>query len=83
MTVPFLTWCNVRIQQAIGTSAAVGLPIALSGALGYMINGWSAVGVPEYSIGYVSLPAVVLISAVSYFTAPVGARLAHRRRWRP
>ncbi|ULR31203.1 sulfite exporter TauE/SafE family protein [Dickeya fangzhongdai] len=78
LTVPFLTWCNVRIQQAIGTSAAVGLPIALSGALGYVINGWSATGLPAFSVGYVSLPAVVLISAVSFFTAPVGARLAHR-----
>lgn len=78
LTVPFLTWCNVRIQQAIGTSAAVGLPIALAGALGYMINGWSAEGLPSYSVGYVFLPAVVLISVVSYFTAPFGARLAHR-----
>ncbi|MFQ6565391.1 sulfite exporter TauE/SafE family protein, partial [Dickeya dianthicola] len=78
LTVPFLTWCNVRIQQAIGTSAAVGLPIALSGALGYVINGWSVTDLPAFSVGYVSLPAVVLISAVSFFTAPVGARLAHR-----
>ncbi|WP_192456306.1 sulfite exporter TauE/SafE family protein [Musicola keenii] len=78
LTVPFLTWCNVRIQQAIGTSAAVGLPIALAGALGYMVNGWSATGLPAFSMGYVSLPAVVLISMVSFFTAPVGARLAHR-----
>ncbi|KAA8997366.1 sulfite exporter TauE/SafE family protein [Affinibrenneria salicis] len=78
LTVPFLTWCNVRIQQAIGTSSAVGLPIALSGAAGYMINGWSATGLPAYSAGYVLLPAVLLISLVSYFTAPFGARLAHR-----
>lgn len=78
LTVPFLSWCNVRMQQAIGTSAAVGLPIALAGALGYMINGWSASGLPAFSLGYVSLPAVVLISGVSFFTAPVGARLAHR-----
>lgn len=78
LTVPFLTWCNVRIQQAIGTSAAVGLPIALAGALGYLINGWSANGLPAYSLGFVSLPAVALISVVSFFTAPFGARLAHR-----
>lgn len=78
LTVPFLTWCNVRIQQAIGTSAAVGLPIALAGALGYMINGWSTAGMPTYTLGYVSMPAVLLISAVSFFTAPFGARLAHR-----
>ncbi|MFP1916679.1 sulfite exporter TauE/SafE family protein [Lonsdalea quercina] len=78
LTVPFLTWCNVRIQQAIGTSAAVGLPIALAGALGYMVNGWDAPRLPHYSLGYVSLPAVLMISLVSFFTAPVGARLAHR-----
>ena len=30
LTVPFLAWCNVRVQHGIGTSAAVGLPIALS-----------------------------------------------------
>lgn len=78
LTVPFLTWCNVRIQQAIGTSAAVGLPIALSGAVGYMINGWSESGMSDYRIGFVYLPAVALISVVTYFTAPVGAHLAHR-----
>lgn len=78
LTVSFLNWCNVRIQQAIGTSAAVGLPIALSGSVGYMINGWGSSGTPDYSIGYVYLPAVVLISVISYFTAPLGAKLAHR-----
>ena len=40
LTVPFLTWCNVRVQNAIGTSAAVGLPIAIGGTLGYIFNGW-------------------------------------------
>ncbi|GKX54931.1 UPF0721 transmembrane protein [Leminorella grimontii] len=78
LTVSFLSWCNVRIQNAIGTSAAVGLPIALSGSIGYMINGWGSAGTPDYSIGYVYLPAVILISVVSYFTAPLGAKLAHR-----
>lgn len=78
LTVSFLTWCNVRIQHAIGTSAAVGLPIALAGAAGYMINGWNVPNTLEYSIGYVYLPAVVLISGVSYFIAPLGARLAHK-----
>ncbi|SUB82257.1 Sulfite exporter TauE/SafE [Pragia fontium] len=78
LTVAFLTWCNVRIQNAIGTSAAVGMPIALAGTVGYMINGWHAPNTPDYSVGYVYLPAVVLISIVSYFTAPIGARLAHK-----
>lgn len=77
LTVPFLTWCNVVIQKAIATSAAVGLPIALAGSLGYMINGTSE-GLPAGSIGFVNLPAVLLISTISFFTAPYGVALAHK-----
>lgn len=79
LTVPFLTWCNVSIRQAIATSAAVGLPIALAGAAGYILNGWGAeVIAGGWTLGYVSVPAVLLISVVSVFTAPLGAMLAHR-----
>lgn len=78
LSVPFMTWCNVKMQNAIGTSAAIGLPIALAGALGYLINGWNSTGLPDWSVGYVYLPALILISLVSTFTAPLGARLAHR-----
>jgi uncharacterized membrane protein YfcA len=47
LTVPFLTWCNVRVQKAIGTSAAVGFPIAVGGSLGYVFNGWGHPGLPQ------------------------------------
>lgn len=76
MTVPFLVWCNVAIQRAIGTSAAVGFPIALAGAAGYLVNGLSA-ELPQYSLGFVYLPALAGISAASMMTAPLGAKLAH------
>lgn len=78
LTVPFLTWCNLKVQQAIGTSAAVGLPIAVSGTIGYVISGWHAADLPPWSLGYVYLPSVALISVVSFFTAPLGVKLAHR-----
>lgn len=78
LTVPFLTWCNVKVQHAIGTSAAVGLPIALAGALGYLINGWGTLGLPSTAWGYVYLPALLLMAPLSILTAPLGARLAHR-----
>lgn len=78
MTVPFLTWCNQRLPVAIGTSAAVGLPIALAGAVGYLVNGWSATDLPEYSLGYVYWPAVVAMATASLFTARIGASLAHK-----
>lgn len=78
LTVPFLVWCNISLPVAIGTSAAVGLPIALSGAVGYIVNGWNQIGLPAYTLGYVFWPAVVAMASMSFFTAPLGAKLAHR-----
>jgi uncharacterized membrane protein YfcA len=78
MTVPFLTWCNVKVQHAIGTSAAVGLPIAIGGTLGYIFNGWNEAGLPAGSLGYVYLPALAVLVVATMAVAPVGARLAHR-----
>ncbi|WP_068804020.1 sulfite exporter TauE/SafE family protein [Thauera phenolivorans] len=78
LSVPFMTWCNVKVQNAIGTSAAIGLPIALAGTVGYLVNGWNAAGTPPLTLGYVYLPALVFVSLVSMATAPYGARLAHR-----
>jgi uncharacterized membrane protein YfcA len=78
LSVPFMTWCNISIQRAIGTSAAIGLPIALAGTVGYLANGWNVIGMPPLTLGFVYLPALVLVSLVSTFTAPLGARLAHQ-----
>jgi uncharacterized membrane protein YfcA len=77
-TVPFLTWCNVRIQKAIGTSAAVGFPIAVGGSLGYIYNGWGHADLPASSLGFVYLPALAWLIPPSMLMAPLGARLAHR-----
>ena len=78
LTVPYLVWNNINLKQAIGTSAAIGFPIAIAGTFGYLWHGWQASSDIQYLFGYVYLPAVLLISVVSYFTAPLGARLAHR-----
>jgi uncharacterized protein len=77
LTVPFLTWCNVALPVAIGTSAAVGLPIAFAGAVGYVVNGWSIQDLPAHTLGYVYWPAVIAMAAASFLSAPLGARLAH------
>jgi uncharacterized membrane protein YfcA len=78
LTVPYLIWCNVRPHQAIGTSAAVGLPIALGGTVGYLWNGWGHPGLPSGSLGFLYLPALGVILVASVIAAPIGARLAHR-----
>ncbi|WP_029897749.1 sulfite exporter TauE/SafE family protein [Desulfohalovibrio reitneri] len=77
LSVPFLTWCNVVMQTAIGTASAIGLPIALSGTLGYLLNGIGVAGRPDWTIGYIYLPAFLGIVCMSVVTAPLGARLAH------
>jgi len=78
MTVPFLTWCNVRIHQAVGTSAACGLPIAIGGAISYLVLGWGNAALPDWSAGYVYGPALAGIAVTSMLFAPLGAALAHR-----
>ena len=75
--VPFLTWSNIKIHKAIGTAAGIGLPIAITGALGYAINGWGALNLPAHCLGYVSLPALAGIVCASVLMAPVGVKLAH------
>lgn len=77
LSVPFMIWCNVAAHRAIGTSAAIGFPIAVAGALGYIVNNLQATGLPAYSLGYVYLPALLFIVCFSVLTAPLGARLAH------
>lgn len=78
LTVPYLSWCNVRMQQAVGTSAACGLPIAVAGALGNVWTGWGHSGTPELSVGFIYLPALLGIILTSVLFARVGANLAHR-----
>ncbi|MBT8767824.1 sulfite exporter TauE/SafE family protein [Metapseudomonas boanensis] len=78
LTVPFLTWRSVPIQQAVATSAACGLPIALAGALSFMVVGWHDAHLPQWSLGFVYLPALVGIALTSMFFARFGARLAHK-----
>jgi uncharacterized membrane protein YfcA len=78
LSVPFMLWCNVRAQNAIGTSSAIGFPIAMGGAMGYIMNGWNVNALPSYSLGFVYLPAVVGMVAASVLTAPLGAALTHR-----
>jgi len=77
LSVPFMLWCNLAAHKAIGTSAAIGFPIAIAGSIGYIVNGLKASALPEYSAGYVYLPALVFIVCASVVTAPLGARLAH------
>jgi len=77
LTVPYLHWRRLSMQQAVATSAACGLPIALVGALGNIWTGWGEQAMPAWHLGYIYLPALVGIVLTSAFAARYGARLAH------
>lgn len=78
ISVPFMLAHNVPIIQAVGTSAALGFPIALANAAGYAASGQGATGLPAWSLGYIWLPALAVIASCSVLTAPLGASVAHR-----
>ncbi len=78
LTVPFLTWCNVKIQHAVAVSSACGLPVAVAGCIGFIITGWNETSLPEYTFGYIYWPAFLSIVISSVLVAPLGAWLAHQ-----
>ena len=76
LTVPYLVSKNINLKKAIGTSAAIGLPLSIAGTLGYLINGLDNNIPLDYSFGFIYLPAVFFISITSFITAPYGVKLA-------
>jgi len=77
LTVPFLVWCRVPMRFAIATSSACGLPIAITGSLGFLVVGLNNINLPEYTIGYIHWPSLIGIVSASMVFAPLGAKLTH------
>ncbi len=78
MSTSFMVWCNMKMHQAIGTSAAIGFPIAVAGGVGYFLTGLGVPGLPEGSFGFLYLPALAGIVVASVLTAPLGAKATHK-----
>lgn len=78
LTVPFLSRHGVEMRKAIGSSSVCGCVIAIAGMGGFALHGANAQGLPEYSLGYVYLPALFGIVATSMLTTRLGAKLATR-----
>ena len=76
LTIPFMSRCNVPLKRAVGTAAAIGFPLALAASIGYVVAGLRAGPLPQYSLGFIYLPALALIVLPSIVTAPIGARVS-------
>ena len=77
ISVPFMTWCNVPMHNAVATSAALGFPIALANTVGYLVGGRNLPSALPGAVGYLWLPALAVIASASVLFAPLGARAAH------
>jgi uncharacterized membrane protein YfcA len=78
--VPFLIWCNVTLRNAIGTSAAIGFPIAVGGTIGYVVTGMNNPTLPAFSLGFVYLPALFRVALTGVIMAPLGAKATHHMK---
>ncbi|MEN9373472.1 MAG: hypothetical protein RIR79_1024 [Pseudomonadota bacterium] len=65
ISVPFMVAHNIPMRNAVATSAALGLPIAIANTIGYLIG------------GYVWFAGLLVIACCSVLTAPLGAKAAH------
>ena len=73
-----LTLHGQPMQRAVATSAGIGVPITVVGAIGYAIAGWPHLAqLPPLSLGFISVIGFVLMAPVSSYTATYGVRLAH------
>ena len=77
ITVVTMVMCGRKVHQAVATASGVGVIISVPGALGFLVLGWNATGLPVGSIGYINLPALLAVCLTSVITAPIGARWAH------
>lgn len=82
LSVPTIHAFGASMHKAVGTGAAIGVFIALSGTLGFIISGWSVAGRPPLSLGYINVVALVLIGVTAAVCAPLGAALAHKLQQR-
>ena len=80
MSVPFMLYCNVPVHHAVGTAAALGWPIAVAGAVGYLLSGWSVEQLPAYTLGFWYVPLAAIMAVTTVLFAPLGVRVAH---WLP
>ena len=76
---PYFKASGMEPKLAIGTSAAIGLPVSLAGALAYGWQGWGVSG-DQWAVGYIDVPAMVALVAGTLLTVRLGVAAAH---WLP
>ena len=64
--------------EAVGTSTAVIILTSVGGIISYAFNGLATPGLPEYSVGYINILQLVILTGFSIPMARAGAKIAHK-----
>ncbi len=78
LSVPFMRFFKTPIHTAIGTASALGILISIPATLGYILIGLNDIERPPLSLGYIHVPAWLLLTAFAFMMAPLGAWTAHK-----
>ncbi len=78
LSVPTMTLLSFPVHRAVGTASLFGLMIAVPGIVGYAMAGQNLPGLLPFSVGYINLPAAVIISITTFLFAPLGVKIAHK-----
>jgi len=76
--IPILSLFSIPLRHAIGLATICGTLVATFGTMGYIISGFNVTNLPEWSVGYVYLPALISIVTTSVIFAPIGVRYASK-----
>ncbi len=76
MTVPYMTWCHVKLRTAIGTAAALGVLIALPATAGYLLLDGGDEAAAPFTLGHINLFLLVFVVPAALLVAPAGTRVA-------
>ena len=79
-SVPYFYHRGLKMMNAIGTSAACGIPIAFAGSISYIFIGYGNSSLPDNSVGFIYLPATIIVGLTSSLTAKYGVNIAHRMK---
>ncbi len=76
--VPALSYFGMPLRHSIGIATVCGVLVALFGSLGYIITGLSQEALPQWSLGYIYLPALLGVIISSSMLAPLGVKFASK-----
>jgi len=79
LSVPFMRLFGYDMRKAIGTSAAIGIVIAITGTVSMISSGALFANVKSpLSFGYFNLAGFLVFVPITMLSAPIGAKVVHK-----